>query len=120
MTSPACNLEQLDDLVGALDPAARLHLLQLYLQSQREVLEQLDLARAAASSQDAAFYAHRLKSSARSIGAEPLVQICEALEKMGQLAFNEDCARAIDAVCSEAERVEQFILARSERESAAS
>ena len=77
----------LSDVVGD-DPELNRMLLLKFIEPSAALLdiETIHEAVAARSAQGVVDNAHNLKSAARAIGANPLADLCEALEKAGRAA----------------------------------
>jgi HPt (histidine-containing phosphotransfer) domain-containing protein len=71
-------------LVGD-DPAELRAFLRLYRQSTATIVAELRAARERGDARQAGAAAHKLKSSARAIGAATLAELCAALEAAGNL-----------------------------------
>jgi signal transduction histidine kinase/DNA-binding response OmpR family regulator len=78
------DLGALTRLVGD-DPAELRAFLRLYRQSTATIVAELRAARECGDARQAGAAAHKLKSSARAIGAATLAELCAALEAAGDL-----------------------------------
>jgi len=99
----------LTPLVGD-NPALQLKLLQKFLLNASRQVAQLALACDASQSDQVADLAHTLKSSARTVGALALGDLCERLERAGRQEDQETCQ------CLGPEVVAAFALARTQIE----
>jgi HPt (histidine-containing phosphotransfer) domain-containing protein len=81
--TPPADVGVLTKLVGD-DPMVHKRLLEGFIMSTRQILDELDTVWEDQSPHVAAGLMHKLKSSARSVGAKKLGDLCEALEKEGK------------------------------------
>jgi PAS domain S-box-containing protein len=100
------DISVLERVIGD-DPAVVQMVLQEFLHSAAatiECLQSADLAPVAISQQ-----AHRLKSSARSVGAQRLGELCQSLENAGKAEDVQALPALLAALNTEWQVVEQFI-----------
>jgi HPt (histidine-containing phosphotransfer) domain-containing protein len=100
----------LEDLVGN-DPAVIFDLLQGFQDSAGRTVE---LLKAACSMGDMATtieQAHRLKSSARTVGALVLGALCEEIETAGKAGAGDTLARLLPVFERESNAVNAFLVA---------
>jgi len=102
------NVSVLSDLVGD-DPGTLRDLLQLFQNSAAAAMNEFDTAWQARQLSGLVQVSHRIKSSARFVGAVPLAELCASLE---QLATQEDipgCEAILPQVYSAIELVNDEI-----------
>ncbi len=98
----------LKSLVGNDDATLRdfLHEFQI---SAAKIADELRTACAAGQAAVAGAAAHKLKSSARSVGALALGELCAEMEKYGKVNDNEALAALLPKFVRELENVEHFL-----------
>jgi HPt (histidine-containing phosphotransfer) domain-containing protein len=89
---PAWDQQALGRMVGS-NLAAQQRLLHKFLSTAEQTVQEISQAAAAQNWSDAAALGHKLKSSARSVGAMQLGALCEVLEQDGKLAQASRCAQ---------------------------
>ena len=77
------DMQVLIDMFG-IDRAKHLGYLNKFIPHAQAILADLDEACAARDAKQVSFFAHKLKSSARTIGANDMADMCEALESAGR------------------------------------
>ncbi len=80
----AVNPDALKEIVGD-DPAIVAEFLSDFVLTAREAVGEIQVAYRARAAQEIAAFAHKLKSSARTVGADSLADLCQALEQAGKL-----------------------------------
>ncbi len=93
------------------NPAVHQRLLRRFLHESGALLAAMDVCVAAARYQDAAAQAHKLKSSARTVGAMRLGACCEALERAGGAGEAAACAVLCRQLRQDFKQVEDAIAA---------
>lgn len=91
------------------DPADHRRLLRRFHDSLDDFRVQLAAAHEAGDAVTQARHAHRLKSSARALGAATLATLCEKVEHAARTPDLEDLARLAPRVDSEIDRLEIFL-----------
>jgi two-component system sensor histidine kinase/response regulator len=77
------NPQMLAQIVGR-DPAVIVKFLRLFLANVDKGAAEIRAAFGKRSAEDIVTQAHKLKSAARAVGANPLAQLCERLEQAGK------------------------------------
>jgi PAS domain S-box-containing protein len=80
---PPADVNVLTKLVGN-DPSVHIKLLEGFLLSTRQILEELERAWGEQSAPVVSKLLHKLKSSVRSVGAKALGDLCEEMERAGK------------------------------------
>jgi CheY-like chemotaxis protein len=80
----AVNPDALKEIVGD-DPAIVAEFLIDFVLTAREAVGEIQVAYRARAAQEIAAFAHKLKSSARTVGADSLADLCQALEQAGKI-----------------------------------
>lgn len=107
----AINLTQLHDLVGG-DPEVHHRVLKKFLQVARQNLDALAEADRLAQPEVIGALGHRLKTGARSIGAQALADACQALEEAGAAGNLLTCRELIHTITEQFTPVAQTIDAQ--------
>ncbi len=94
------------------NPAAHVRLLDKFLLTAREALASIQSLAAGAQWAAVADQAHKLKSSARSVGAMELGTLCEALEHEGRGKEAAVCAALVQSVVQSYAQVDTHIRER--------
>jgi CheY-like chemotaxis protein/HPt (histidine-containing phosphotransfer) domain-containing protein len=121
-TAAAVDIGVLRDLVGN-DPAVILDLLQDFQDNAGRTAELLKAACSVGDMTTTILQAHRLKSSARTIGALVLGALCEEIETAGKAGAGDTLARLLPIFGRESDAVSAFLVAfcqSSQREGARS
>ena len=87
---------QLVKYIGSDDPALIAEFYTVFLQGSRDTAAELAAAWGRASAGAIADAAHRLKSSARAVGASRLADCCAELERVGRAGDVSDAGRLVD------------------------
>jgi HPt (histidine-containing phosphotransfer) domain-containing protein len=95
-------------LVGD-DEATIRDFLQAFRASAEKIAVDLRTACAAGQATTAAELTHKLKSSARSVGALALGELCAEMEKSGKAGDNEALAKLLPGFEQELAQVERFL-----------
>lgn len=66
------------------DSAAHLNILKKFVTQTDEILSEFETAYGQHNAAQISFHAHKLKSSARTVGANQLADLCVALERAGR------------------------------------
>ncbi len=82
-SSTAVNPEALKEIVGD-DPAVVAEFLSDFVVTARESVAELQIAYGKRGNHDVGAVAHKLKSSARTVGADALADLCQELEQAGK------------------------------------
>jgi HPt (histidine-containing phosphotransfer) domain-containing protein len=107
-TLPAVDVSALEALVGS-DVEILRSFLNDFGRSSQHIATELRTACAAENAAQVGALAHKLKSSARSVGALPLGELCSALETAGKGAALESLGLLLPEFDKELARVNQFI-----------
>lgn len=107
----AINPNQLHDLVGG-DPEVHQRVLQKFLLVARQNLLALTNADRQGQPEAIAALGHRLKTSARSIGAQALADTCQALEEAGTAGNRVACRELISTINEQFTPVASYIEAQ--------
>jgi DNA-binding response OmpR family regulator len=83
MDEPSIDLDVLAQIVGA-EPEKIYRFGQMFLETAEDTIGQMQVAYLAEDTQTISALGHKLKSSARTVGANSFAEICEALELSGQ------------------------------------
>lgn len=102
------NVHALEQLVGN-DPAVVSEFLHDFRVSLREAVVQIRAAVLSAQAGATAAAAHKLKSSARAVGAAALGELCESLERAGNAERASEIGALLPAFEAEAATVEQYL-----------
>jgi CheY-like chemotaxis protein len=89
---PAWDSQALARMVGSSQEAQQ-RLLQKFLATAAQTVQEIGLATATHNWAGAAALGHKLKSSARSVGAMQLGALCDALEQDGKLGLASHCTQ---------------------------
>lgn len=108
------NVRDLEALVGD-DPAVIREFLQDFRISAAKAAAELKRACEAEAAAEAGAAAHKLKSSARSVGARALGDLCEELEQAGNAGRIEVLATLLPKFMAEMTTVDNYLDALSER-----
>jgi HPt (histidine-containing phosphotransfer) domain-containing protein len=106
--APAVNLRVLEELVGD-DPLVIADLLQEFRKSAQDSKAALAHGASSAAVDEVANAAHRLKSSARAIGAERLGDACAEIEQAAQAGRLDFASTLITQLDLELNRVLRFL-----------
>ncbi len=106
----AVNPQALAQIVGS-DPAVIVEFLQDFLASATKGVTEIRAAFGKRSAEDIAAQAHKLKSAARTVGADALADLCEQLERAGKEADWATLDTASARLEPEFAAVERFIQA---------
>jgi signal transduction histidine kinase/CheY-like chemotaxis protein/HPt (histidine-containing phosphotransfer) domain-containing protein len=109
-TAVAVDVGVLEELVGS-DPAVIFDLLQGFQDSAGRTAELLKAACVAGDMAAAIEQAHRLKSSARTVGALVLGTVCEEIETAGKAGAGDTLARLLPIFERESDAVNAFLVA---------
>ncbi|MDO8772609.1 MAG: response regulator, partial [Burkholderiaceae bacterium] len=109
------NVRELEALVGD-DPAVIQEFLQDFRVSAAKAASELKRACEAGAALQAGAVAHKLKSSARSVGARALGDLCEELEQGGYAGHIEVLAMLLPRFMAEMAAVDDYLDLLSERE----
>jgi len=109
-TTAAVDVGVLEDLVGN-DPAVILDLLQSFQDSAGRSAELLKAACSVGDMAATIEQAHRLKSSARAVGAMVLGALCEEIETAGKAGAGDTLAQLLPVFEREADAVNAFLVA---------
>jgi HPt (histidine-containing phosphotransfer) domain-containing protein len=107
-TSPAVDVSVLEALVGS-DTETLRGFLNDFCSSSLLIANELRTACAVQNAAQVGSLAHKLKSSARSVGALTLGELCSALETAGKGAALESLVLLLSDFGKELARVNQFI-----------
>lgn len=80
---PSIDLSVLAQIVGS-EPEKMYRFGQMFLETAEDTIAQMQVAYLADDTQTISALGHKLKSSARTVGANSFAEICEALERSGQ------------------------------------
>jgi CheY-like chemotaxis protein/HPt (histidine-containing phosphotransfer) domain-containing protein len=105
---PAVDVKVLEALIGN-DPAVVREFLQDFLCSAVQIAAEINLACQGQEALQAGASAHKLKSAARSVGAQILGDICSAMEAAGKQGNGALLATLLPQFEQELARVETFI-----------
>jgi HPt (histidine-containing phosphotransfer) domain-containing protein len=109
-TAAAVDVGVLEDLVGT-DPAVIFDLLQGFQDSAGRTAELLKAACSAGDMATTIEQAHRLKSSARTVGALVLGALCEEIETAGKAGAGDTLAQLLPVFERESNAVNAFLVA---------
>jgi CheY-like chemotaxis protein/HPt (histidine-containing phosphotransfer) domain-containing protein len=109
-TAAAVDVGVLEDLVGN-DPAVIFDLLQGFQDSAGRTAEVLKAACSVGDMATTIEQAHRLKSSARTVGALVLGALCEEIETAGKAGAGDTLARLLPVFERESDAVNAFLVA---------
>ncbi|WP_281647620.1 Hpt domain-containing protein [Parendozoicomonas sp. Alg238-R29] len=102
------NLDVLKDVVGD-DPALMMDMLQKFIETTQEDMQNLQDALAASNSRDVASFAHRIKGSCFVVGASELAEIADTLERDGRQDKTSDFPVLAEQISSAFRDVRQAI-----------
>lgn len=103
MTDSAVDVSALHSLIGD-DPATIKEVLQDFIDPSRQIIQEIKVAYSANSAKQVGLAAHKLKSAARSIGANALADLCFVLEQAGK---SDD----MDTIRSEVGKIDRLMQA---------
>jgi HPt (histidine-containing phosphotransfer) domain-containing protein len=109
-TAAPVDVGVLEDLVGN-DPAVILDLLQGFRDNVGRSAELLKAACSVGDMTTTIEQAHRLKSSARTVGALVLGALCEEIETAGKAGASDTLAQLLPAFERESDAVNAFLMA---------
>jgi PAS domain S-box-containing protein len=107
-------LDHLEATTG--DPAFVTELIDMFLRDAPELLANLRSAQRTGDTEELRRSAHTLKSNARTFGASPLADLCQALETAAEAGAIDEAAQRLASIEDNFARVERALAAmRSER-----
>lgn len=108
----AVDLTRLSDIVGE-NPNARTRVLEKFLTVTRQNMSELAAAITQGDLETAGVLGRKLKTGARSIGAQKLADACHSLEMAAGMGDRTGCAREADEIVQHLEPVAAYIRMRT-------
>lgn len=105
------NFARLNDLIGP-SPAVQARILGKFVASARALIDEIEAARRAGDMAILGAVGHKLKSSARAIGADALADACAALEASGKGNDLAACGGHVEQVAARMHAAAAEITAR--------